>query len=137
MLPLTKEQLKFYENIKFVHGGNNLWGADCFGIVKLINKREYGIDIGEYERTSPILACKSIDSYYKKIVEDGLWIPVQPYTGCTVVTFSIKIANKWIADHVGIYIEPGEILSTHLAMGYSKIVPIGSLEVLGCYEFNI
>lgn len=138
MKTLTEEDLKFYTNIRFLHGGNDLHGADCFGIIKLVNKREYGFDIGSYERTMPQLACRSIDAFFKQIVADELWIPIeQPYTGCTVVTSNTKINDNYLADHVGIYIEPDKILSTNMAMGFSKIVPIGQEQILGFYEFNI
>lgn len=136
MKPLTRDQLKFYENVKFVHGGDNLWGADCFGLIKLVNLREYGNDIGAYERTHPNLACRSIDGFFKRIVADGVWIPVEPYTGCTVVTSSVVANGKPLADHVGIYIEGNEILSTDMIQKFSKIIPLEGFHVLGYYEFN-
>lgn len=135
---ILEDRLKMYKGIRYVHGGNALHGADCFGIIKLFNEREFAIDIGDYQRTMPHLACRSIDAFYKQIVADGIWKPVEvPYTGCTVVLSSTIVNGKRIADHVGIYVEPGQLLNINMVMGCSDITPLNENSVLGFYEFNI
>lgn len=135
MKNITEEDINFFLGIRYVHGGNSFAGTDCYGLIKLFNKRVFNKDIGEYERTAPQLACRSINSFYKKIVEDGIWKEVLPYTGCTVVTSNTIVNNERIADHVGIFIEPNKILSVTLVDRYTCIKDIVPETILGFYEF--
>lgn len=135
MKKLTEEQLKFYTNIRYLTNKNDLYGADCFGLIKLINLREYNQDIGGYERTEiSNLASTKKNNYFKECINEGTWKEVDvPYTGCTVVLSSL---NNNIADHLGIYIEDNKMLSTNLVMRYSQIMSLEGYQVLGFYDFN-
>ena len=132
---LTLQQLKFYKGIKFVRGKSDLHQADCFGLVKLVNVREYNFPIEEYVRSeSTLMAFKSIDKYFNNLITND-WVEVkEPYSGCTVVLSDINVKEKDYATHVGIYVKDNKILTSNLIMQFSNIIPIPEhYKVLGYY----
>lgn len=93
-----------YIGIPFVDGGAGPSGCDCWGLVRLIYRQEFGIDLpGVVYETMP--EAKSIQAALE-LTRDAFWEPVDmPRAGDVL---SLRVAGH--ESHVGIVTTPGHML---------------------------
>ena len=99
---------KEYIGIPFINGGRSKTGADCWGLVRLILKEQFKIDLPLLPDYKDALDKKEIGDvieYNKPIISNKqLEVPVE---GCIVLMGDVH----W-ASHVGLYIGDKTILHT-------------------------
>lgn len=97
-----------YIGIPFISGGRSTTGADCWGLVRLILKEQFEIDLPLLPNYKDALDKKEIGSIIEHntpiISNEKLEVPVE---GCIVLMGDVH----W-ASHVGIYIGDKTILHT-------------------------
>lgn len=100
-----------YIGIPFVDGGRDLNGLDCWGLVKLIYKEQYNIDLPEYY----ISAMATVSITAEMRAEEHKWIKLeQPEAPCLVV---INLTCGPWADHVGVYLGVGKFIHCYKRSG--------------------
>jgi len=108
------EWVKKYIGIPFVSNGRTLAGCDCYGLVRLVLRNEYGIDLPElsdnyadalnvretarlFAENIPVLAVKKLSAPEEKAV--------------------VVLTEHGAAAHIGIIAGGGYILHTGLKTG--------------------
>lgn len=136
MKKITDQELRFYTGIRFAQDEASASGADCFGIIKLFNKREYGFEIGSFSSDLKRMRFKDIDSHFNELIKTKWREVKEPYTGCTVAIANIKYSDGSMpVDHVGIYVYEGKMINTNRVLEYSAITGIDKSKIIGFYEF--
>jgi murein DD-endopeptidase / murein LD-carboxypeptidase len=106
--------VKKYIGIPFMSNGRTLAGCDCYGLVRLVLRNEYGIDLPELsDNYADALNVKETSRLFAENlpVLAGQKIPV-PQERAVVV-----IAEHGVAAHVGIVAGGGYILHTGIKTG--------------------
>jgi murein DD-endopeptidase / murein LD-carboxypeptidase len=106
--------VKKYVGIPFVSNGRTLIGCDCYGLVRLVLRNEYGIDLPELsDNYSDALNVKETARLFSENlpVLAGQKIPV-PHERAVVI-----ITEHGVAAHVGIVAGGGYILHTGIKTG--------------------
>lgn len=107
-----------YRGIPYVEAGRDHNGVDCWGLVWLVYREEFGIDLPEFvganTHEAPELAGKLISMIRAK---DFIWMddPIEP---C-----GVAISKNGDYDHVGIYIK-----SVHGVLHTCRERPFSCLE---------
>jgi hypothetical protein len=108
------EWVKKYIGIPFASNGRTLEGCDCYGLVRLVLRNEYGVDLPElsddysdalnveetarlFAENLPVLTVKKIDGPEEKAV--------------------VVITEHGFAAHIGIVADGGCILHTGVKTG--------------------
>jgi len=109
-----------YIGIPFADKGRTMEAADCYGIGKLIFKRELGIelpDVQDYDGTGPEDA-EHITALMNAARESGDWIKVPFNKGAARSEWPerpfdiIEIRVEGFPDHIGVVAEPGVAIET-------------------------
>ncbi len=99
--------LNDFVGVPWIQGGNQLSGADCWGLVLLIYKHIYKIDINKHvgathegEQLADVIAAES---------GEPMWSPVRDHPRCgDVAVIYVRGTNR--PEHVGVYIANGNVL---------------------------
>jgi cell wall-associated NlpC family hydrolase len=126
--------LSKYVGIPFVDHGRNLAGCDCWGLIRLIYKNEFGIDLPDM---GPLYNHVSDMSGMANIYVDQLpkWEKTQaPKTGDVVL---LRIQS--VPIHVGIVLDGSTML--HVMQGCDAVVenfntPLWKNRVEGFYRWK-
>jgi cell wall-associated NlpC family hydrolase len=98
-----------YVGIPFIDRGSSFNGADCYGLIRLIYKTEFGIDIPEFGGSC--MDTKRIyNDYLQQIAE--LWVLDNTYSVYNVLAMAHDPNHPKIIQHFGIYIGNGLMLQT-------------------------
>lgn len=115
------KDLNQYIGIPWVKGGHSLQGADCWGLVLLIQAGVHGVVIQRHK------GAKAAGDDLAEIIEgeegNGVWVECGPEDGAVVVMDS-KITGR--PEHVGVYIAGEGVLHSVAATanGHSSIAPL-------------
>lgn len=104
-----------YVGIPFVDHGRDATGCDCWGLVRLIYKNEFDIDLPDL---GPLYGCTTDKDGMKRVYEDQLvkWSKVKkPQIGDVVL-----LRIKGLPVHVGVMVDKGVML--HAERGIDSVV---------------
>jgi cell wall-associated NlpC family hydrolase len=105
---MFKDVSKFI-GIPFVNGGRDFNGCDCWGLVKLVYKEMYNIDLPDYKISC--FAGREINDEIRKAMK--VWKNLkEPQEPCVVI-MSIS-NNPCFINHCGVYIGNGMFLHSIL-----------------------
>lgn len=114
--------IKDYVGIPFVDGGRGWKGCDCWGLVRLVFKEEFGIELVDY-KISYELGVLIDDAAKKEAVN---WVPTDKFDiPCLVEVRGLG----GLTTHVGVSLTKGKMLHTNKALGSSTVISLGSLLV--------
>jgi len=111
---MTFKWVKKYVGIPFVSNGRTLAGCDCYGLVRLVLRNEYGIDLPELsDNYADALNVKETARLFAENlpVLAGQKIPAPQERAVVIIT------EHGIAAHVGIVAGGGYILHTGIKTG--------------------
>lgn len=97
--------LNDYIGIPYRHGGRDMAALDCYGLIKVIYAKEYGIHLPDW--VTDKLDFKTHDRIISSIVCSGEFTEIeQPSDGTIVVCYRTRMAY-----HVGLFFAGGVIHS--------------------------
>jgi len=108
------EWVKKYVGIPFVSNGRTLAGCDCYGLVRLVLRNEYGIDLPELsDNYADALNVKETAKLFEKNIPAlaGQKIAAPEEKAVVIIT------EHGVAAHVGIAAGGGYILHTGIKTG--------------------
>lgn len=118
-----------YIGIPFVKNGRDINGLDCYGLVMLLYKKIYNIDLPDY--ASP-------DTYSD--IEALMNTEKQKWLACDIEVGSVLIFSiKGYGCHVGMVIEPDKMIHTWESTNGVTIERISlswQNRIMGCYKWN-
>lgn len=133
MLDLSK-----YVGIPFVDGGRDFEGADCWGLLALAYKEEFGIDLPHY--TISAMDTEEVIDAMSDSMERGEWQPVTQYKEGDVVAMSLHPKYPEMINHVGLLVGTASFLHTQEKTG-AIISPMNhmlySKTIRGVYRWAI
>jgi len=111
---MTYKWVKKYVGIPFVSNGRTLAGCDCYGLVRLVLRDEYGIDLPELsDNYADALNVKETARLFAEQlpVLAGQKIPAPQERAVVIIT------EHGVAAHIGIVAGGGYILHTGIKTG--------------------
>lgn len=93
---------KKYIMIPFLDGGRDFEGVDCWGLVYLIMKTEYGIEIPDYKISCTDFFKINLQISIEKTVTCR-WKKIDKLEDPSLILFSLH-KNPKIINHIGLYI---------------------------------
>ena len=106
---------EYISGVPYEYGGRTEAGLDCYGLVKLVYAKEYGITLPDWLTDEMSVGDKSrtIDS----VVTSGDWEEIdQPIDGCFVVCY-----RKRAAHHIGLYYGGGVLHCADMGPVYQPL----------------
>jgi len=123
-----------YIGIPFSDGEPSLKGANCYSLIELIYKEEFGIELPKI-RISALNSRRAFIEYLKQVSEH--WIKIdEPEINCVVV-MAHDMKHPKVIQHFGLYIGDGKVLHT-LNKINSHIKSLDSLKpfIKGYYKWQ-
>ena len=111
---MTYKWVKKYVGIPFLSNGRTLAGCDCYGLVRLVLRNEYGIDLPELsDNYADALNVKETARLFAEQlpVLAGQKIPAPQERAVVIIT------EHGVAAHIGIVAGGGYILHTGIKTG--------------------
>jgi cell wall-associated NlpC family hydrolase len=113
LIKFMSDRFSKYVLIRFRNGGRNEKGCDCWGLVCLVYKLEFGVILPDF--TISCLDARLIDGEISS--QRSLWRKLnKPRLPCVVVMRNSAYSPK-ICNHLGIYIGNRKILHTSQGTG--------------------
>lgn len=117
-----------YLSVPYEYYGRTLEGLDCYGIVLLMYKEQFNIELKEFPSVYPHKAWGPEDSKFVKFLEEHVGFEKVP---CPLVGDLLVLADaRGIINHCGIVLNDfefihategdGVVISNYLYSGYSK-----------------
>lgn len=114
-----------YAGIPFVDGGRDETKADCYGIVRLFLKLEFGIDLPEYSETGVRDLIRATMHIEEQTATDQ-WVKVErtdAHRGDVVLMWTYeRLEGKPYRSkrHLGVLTEPTKML--HTEFGHDSVI---------------
>lgn len=99
-----------YLAIPFVDGGRDFSGCDCWGLVCLVYRLEFKIELPDYFISA--LDSMSADSAVQMAKSSGRWIPLKEPQAPCVAVMRADPSNPLRECHIGAYVGDLGILHT-------------------------
>lgn len=95
-----------YVGIPYVHGGRDFSGVDCYGLVYLVYREEFGIVLPRYDGVPDEKEWHEVAvALANEAKSSGRWQPTDHFREGDVVEFKILKA-----PHIGIYVPEQRVL---------------------------
>ena len=108
------EWVKKYIGIPFVSNGRTLSGCDCYGLVRLVLRNEYGVDLPELSNDyADALNVKETT----KLFAENLPVLAAEKLSCPREMAVAAITERGVIAHIGIVAGGGYILHTGIKTG--------------------
>lgn len=106
-------QFSKYLLIRFRDGGRDASGCDCWGLIRLVYKREFNIDLPDYKISC--LDAKLIDGAID--VQRPLWRRIKTPQAPCIVLMRNHPYDPTICNHFGVYVGNDKFLHTSRGTG--------------------
>ena len=111
--------MKQYIQIPYADKGRTPAGVDCWGLVRLIYRNEFGVDLPSYADRYP--SAQEIREASKVVVEERLeWEDVE--SGSEIPGDLVILRLAGFPTHVGVVIDPLRKLFIHVMKGSDSVI---------------
>ena len=132
-----KPESGFFIGIPFKDGGRDFTSVDCWGLAVLYYRYALGITLPDYR-----IGCAFASMIAEKIAEEeksGAWRELEhPEPDC-IVLMALDASQPRIRQHIGVYVNQGQILHTTASMGASYLIrldqPLIQCRTRGYFEY--
>lgn len=124
-----------YVGIPFVDGGRTMSGTDCWGLIKILYKDLFDVELPEYYISA--LDTENVVEAMESEAKGGDWVKVEKAEFGDIIAMSLHPRFRNHVSHVGFYIGRGRFLHTMSKTGsiIQRNNEIGSPEMLGIYRW--
>jgi cell wall-associated NlpC family hydrolase len=127
-----------YIGVRFIDGGRDFDGFDCWGLVKTYYREERNIDLPEFNISSS--DAKSINKNMTSEANLKKWVAVEKINiqMGDVITMSLSSRHPDFVTHVGVFIGGGKFLHTiegQTSTISNMISPMWNQRIRGFYRW--
>lgn len=100
MLSMSNNRFDKYVRTKFKNRGRDLSGLDCWGLVSIVFKEVYGVEIPDYS-----VSCTDFIAIDNKMNENRyLWERIESPIEPCLIAFHLNPFKNSIVNHVAVFI---------------------------------